>query len=85
VIDPESGLDGIRDVGIVGGRIEAVSDRPLTGKKTIDVRGLIGLSATTGVHSHVCHLNSTSLRDGETAIRIWTSRCPRTGGSWTPP
>jgi N-acyl-D-glutamate deacylase len=31
---------------------------------------LIGLSATTGVHSHICHLNSTSLRDGDVAIRM---------------
>ena len=38
VMDPESGLDEIRDVGIKGGTIQAVSTSPLAGKETIDVR-----------------------------------------------
>src|SRR5687768_4458581 len=36
VLDPESGLDAIRHVGIRGGKIEAVSATPLTGVRVID-------------------------------------------------
>jgi N-acyl-D-aspartate/D-glutamate deacylase len=33
VIDPESKLDGVRNIGIRGGRIEAISEQPLTGAR----------------------------------------------------
>ena len=35
VIDPETGLHAIRNVGIKGNRIAAVSDKPLKGAKTL--------------------------------------------------
>jgi len=37
VLDPESGLDAVRDVGISGRRIAALSATPLHGR--VDVRG----------------------------------------------
>ena len=36
VMDPESGLDAVRHVGIRGGKIEAVSATPLAGTRVID-------------------------------------------------
>src|SRR4030095_6776565 len=36
VIDPESGLDGVRHVGITGGKIAAISETPLRGTRAID-------------------------------------------------
>ena len=36
VIDPETGLDAVRHVGIAGGVIAAVSDQPLHGRNEID-------------------------------------------------
>ena len=33
VIDPESGLDAIRNVGVTGGRIEAITDADLENPK----------------------------------------------------
>jgi len=39
VMDPESGLDGIRNVGITGGKIAAISTAPLQGKTPIDASG----------------------------------------------
>ena len=39
VIDPESRLDSVRNVGIRGGRIAAISRGPLRGKQVIDARG----------------------------------------------
>jgi N-acyl-D-aspartate/D-glutamate deacylase len=40
VLDPESGLDAVRNVGIVGGTIRAISEEKLAGTSTIDARGL---------------------------------------------
>ncbi len=36
VMDPESGLDAVRHIGIRGGTIEAVSATPLAGSRVID-------------------------------------------------
>ena len=33
VIDPESKLDAVRSVGITGGKIAAISEKPLSGQK----------------------------------------------------
>jgi len=41
VMDPESGLDAVRNVGISGGKIRAVSASPLQGKTTMDAKGLV--------------------------------------------
>lgn len=52
VMDPESGFDRVAHVGIVGDRIEAVSDRPLRGVKTIDASGLIVAPGLIELHTH---------------------------------
>ena len=36
VMDPESGLDAVRHVGVRGGRIEAISETPLQGTRVVD-------------------------------------------------
>lgn len=41
VMDPETGFDKVTNVGIKGSRIEAITDRRLEGKTTIDARGLV--------------------------------------------
>ena len=41
VMDPESGLDAVRNVGISGGQIRAISSEVLKGKQTIDAKGLV--------------------------------------------
>jgi adenine deaminase len=41
VIDPESGLDAVRHVGVRGDRIASVSEAPLQGRETIDATGLV--------------------------------------------
>jgi len=53
VIDPETSLDAVRDVGITGGRIAAVSVEPLTGKDTIEARGLVVSPGFIDLHTHV--------------------------------
>jgi len=39
VVDPESGLDGIRNIGISGRSIAAISTEPLAGRTTINAAG----------------------------------------------
>jgi N-acyl-D-glutamate deacylase len=52
VVDPESGLDAIRNVGVRDGTIAAVSTDPLVGKRTIEARGMIVAPGFVDVHSH---------------------------------
>src|ERR1700677_5046957 len=41
VIDPETNLDAVRNVGILGGRIASVSSSALQGRTVLEARGLI--------------------------------------------
>jgi dihydroorotase len=52
VMDPESGLDAVRNIGITAGKIRAVSTRVLNGRQTIDVRGLVVAPGFIDMHSH---------------------------------
>jgi len=52
VIDPETGLDAIRNIGIVGGTIAAISIEPMQGVMTIDVSGLVVSPGFINIHSH---------------------------------
>jgi N-acyl-D-aspartate/D-glutamate deacylase len=52
VIDPESGLDAVRNVGIQGGVIRALTEEPLAGRETIDARGLVVSPGFIDLHWH---------------------------------
>src|SRR5258708_20511464 len=52
VMDPESGLDAVRNVGIAGGKIRAISAEPLQGKKTIDAMDLTVAPGFIDLHQH---------------------------------
>ncbi|MGA3043835.1 MAG: amidohydrolase family protein, partial [Bryobacteraceae bacterium] len=52
VIDPESGLDAVRHLGISAGRIQSVSATPLTGRNTIDATGLVVAPGFIDLHAH---------------------------------
>lgn len=68
VIDPETNLDAVRDVGIKNGTIAAVSAESLTGIKTIDATGLVVAPGFIDVHSHTPTLlgQHMNLLDGVT-------------------
>ncbi|MFC1717834.1 amidohydrolase family protein [Candidatus Poribacteria bacterium] len=68
VMDPESGLDAVRNVGITDGKIVAISDEPMQGKETIDASGLVVAPGFIDLHAHGQDLFSSSLqvRDGVT-------------------
>ena len=52
VMDPESGLDAIRYIGIRGKQIAAISAAPLQGRAILDVRGLVVAPGFIDLHSH---------------------------------
>jgi N-acyl-D-aspartate/D-glutamate deacylase len=52
VMDPESGLDGVRNVGIRGGKIAAISQGQLNGKATIEAEGLVVAPGFIDLHEH---------------------------------
>ena len=52
VMDPESGLDGVRNGGISGGKIRAISEGRLNGKTTLDAKGLVVAPGFIDMHEH---------------------------------
>ena len=68
VMDPESGLDAVRNIGVTGGKIAAISAEPLRGKQTMDVKGLVVAAGFIDLHAHGQDLRSNQMqvRDGVT-------------------
>jgi N-acyl-D-aspartate/D-glutamate deacylase len=69
VMDPESGTDAIRNVGITNGRIARISGEVLHGKQQLDARGLVVAPGFIDLHQHAQDAASGRLKafDGVTA------------------
>jgi cytosine/adenosine deaminase-related metal-dependent hydrolase len=52
VMDPETGLDGIRHLGIRDGTIVALGTEPLDGEQVIDATGLVVAPGFIDLHAH---------------------------------
>lgn len=52
VIDPETKLDAVRNVGIEGGKVVRISTDTLSGKRTIHVAGLVVAPGFIDLHEH---------------------------------
>lgn len=52
VIDPETGLDAVRNVGVSDGRVTAVSETVLDGDTVLDATGLVVAPGFIDLHSH---------------------------------
>jgi cytosine/adenosine deaminase-related metal-dependent hydrolase len=52
VLDPETGLDGTRNVGITGGKIARISTERLRGKRVISASGLVVAPGFIDLHQH---------------------------------
>ena len=79
VIDPETGLDGIRSVGIRDGRIAAISRTPLRGRTVLDASGLVVAPGFIDLHAHGQDLPAARMRafDGvTTALELEAGTLP---------
>ena len=78
VIDPESGLDGVRNVGIRGATIARVSTDKLEGARVIEARGLVVAPGFIDLHQHQHDLESYQLKalDGVTTALELESGVP---------
>ncbi len=68
VMDPETGLDAVRNVGVSGGRIVRITAGALTGGRVIDARGLVVAPGFIDLHQHGQGLDSQRVKalDGVT-------------------
>ncbi|MYB51412.1 MAG: amidohydrolase family protein [Acidobacteriia bacterium] len=68
VIDPESGLDAVRNVGVIAGRVVAVSETALEGARSLDASGLVVAPGFIDLHQHGQSLENyaAQVRDGIT-------------------
>jgi N-acyl-D-aspartate/D-glutamate deacylase len=69
VLDPETGLDAIRNVGIANGKIVRISAQPLNGQRTISAKGLVVAPGFIDLHQHGQDLETQRLKalDGVTS------------------
>jgi len=52
VMDPETGLDAVRNVGINGLSVVAISERPLRGETEVDATGMVVSPGFIDLHAH---------------------------------
>jgi len=69
VLDPETGLDAVRNVGIANGKIARISAQSLQGQRTISAKGLVVAPGFIDLHQHGQDLESQRLKalDGVTS------------------
>jgi N-acyl-D-aspartate/D-glutamate deacylase len=68
VLDPETGLDAVRNVGISDHRIVRISTEPLSGKRVIHAAGLVVAPGFIDLHQHGQEIESQRVKafDGVT-------------------
>jgi len=79
VIDPETGLDGVRSVGIRNGRIVTISRARLRGRTVLDATGLVVAPGFIDLHAHGQDLPAARMRafDGvTTALELEAGTLP---------
>jgi len=72
VMDPESGLDAVRSVGITGNKIAAVSASPLRGKIEVDARNLVIAPGFLPLHTR-----TFTDRDDTLSLRLYDEEAAR--------
>ena len=77
VIDPETNFDGIRNVGIIDGKIAIITEESISGKETVDATGKIVAPGFIDTHFHFQTPigYSLGLRDGVTSSMDFEMGC----------
>jgi N-acyl-D-aspartate/D-glutamate deacylase len=85
VIDPESGLDAVRDVAIAGDRVAAVGTGLPRGRQEADVTGQVVTAGFIDLHSHARDLGSARLQvmDGVTTALELEAGVTPVGAAYT--
>ncbi len=81
VMDPASGLDAVRNIGLRDGRIAVITTEALRGRDTVDARGLVVAPGFIDIHSHAQTPETYRLQslDGVTTtleLELGTSNVP---------
>jgi dihydroorotase len=78
VMDPETGLDAIRNVGIRGEAVVAISELPLRGETEVDATGLVVSPGFIDLHAHgqSARANEFQAMDGVTTALELESGVP---------
>jgi len=82
VVDPESGLDAVRDVATVGDRVARIASGLPPGRLDLDIAGQVVTAGFIDIHSHSYDLGSLRLRamDGvTTALELEAGITPAAG------
>jgi N-acyl-D-aspartate/D-glutamate deacylase len=68
VMDPETGLDAVRHVGIRGDRVVEISEKPLKGREVVDVSKFVVAPGFIDLHAHgqTNKANEFQVHDGVT-------------------
>jgi len=68
VLDPETGLDAVRNVAITGGNIARISADALSGKRVVNAKGLVVAPGFIDLHQHGQEIESQRVKalDGVT-------------------
>jgi dihydroorotase len=79
VMDPESGLDAVRNIAVQGGKIAIISETELQGQQILDVTGLVVAPGFIDFHAHGQDntANRYQARDGvTTALDLEAGKFP---------
>ena len=70
VMDPETMYDAVANVGVKDGRIAIITKKEITGKESIDAKGLVVAPGFIDGHQHCIepYAYRSMLRDGRTTI-----------------
>ena len=72
VIDPETKLDAVRNIGIKDGRIAAVSPTALKGQVMVDATGLIVATGFIDWHAHGQSTLADRMRRSMASQPLWS-------------